>query len=140
MKLCRQRQNELWANIERRGQMEVISASASGIGQVPPIQVAEPVPKPASSAEHTPKISTTADIKRLQSIGALKIQQDTSGNRTVRWSVSGVSLIDAVPVRKFILCSGIFERSTGNAEKAGRGRETTRRIGFGDLRPTGQRL
>ncbi len=91
VKLCRQRQNELWANIERRGQAEVINASAPGIGPLPPIQVTETAPKPASSAEHTPKISTTADIKRLQSIGALKIQQDTSGNRTVRWSVSGVS-------------------------------------------------
>jgi hypothetical protein len=114
--------------------MDVINASATAIGPLPPGQgSSEAASKPASSAEHTPKISTTADIKRLQSIGALKIQQDNSGNRTVRWSVSGVSQLTTIDVDANSL-SGILERGIGNAEETGGGRETARRTWHRDIR------
>jgi hypothetical protein len=115
--------------------MDVINASATAIGPLPPGQgSSEAASKPASSAEHTPKISTTADIKRLQSIGALKIQQDNSGNRTVRWSVSGVSQINCYRRMDAYSVSGILERGIGNAEETGGRREAARRTWHRDIR------
>jgi len=141
VKLCRQRQNELWNNIEKRGQIETSDESAHAIGSLPAKQgAAEPVPKPASSAEHTHKISTTADIKRLQSIGALKIQHDTSGNRTVRWSVSGVSNLNRNKYQ--YSCSlnnlGILKRCPRTAKEADGRRSSARTDGLGDFRNHGQ--
>jgi hypothetical protein len=66
VKICRQRQQELWRFVEHPIVSSQAPVSVPSLQSMPHIQ----------QFQQPPPIQTTADIKRLQEIGALQIQTD----------------------------------------------------------------